>query len=208
MQILPPQSEGQVGLRQTCQSPDNTPRESLADESHSPDRELSSAAGGAAVTRPITQGGYDAIQDEIDRLWSEERPMVVQEVSDAADLGDRSENAAYIYGKKRLRQIDSRMRYLSKKLAGARPVDLSQMPQHPVVKFGAVVTVEDEDGEEKVYRLVDREESDPGGGRISVQSPVGTALLGKEPGDVVTVRVGERVIELEITGLRYGGGEP
>jgi transcription elongation factor GreB len=156
----------------------------------------------------MTLAGYNAIQEEIDRLWSEERPMVVQEVSDAADLGDRSENAAYIYGKKRLRQIDSRMRYLDKKLAGARPVDLSQMPQHLVVKFGAVVTVEDEDGEEKVYRLVDADESEPGRGRISVQAPVGSALLGKEVGDVVTVRVGERVIELEITGLRYGGGEP
>jgi transcription elongation factor GreB len=156
----------------------------------------------------MTLAGYTAIQEEIDRLWREERPMVVQEVSDAADLGDRSENAAYIYGKKRLRQIDSRMRYLNKKLAGARPVDLGQMPQHPIVKFGAVVTVEDEDGEEKVYRLVDKDESEPGRGRISVQSPVGRALLGKEVGDVVSVRVGDRAIELEITGLRYGGGDP
>ena len=134
--------------------------------------------------------------------------MVVQEVSDAADLGDRSENAAYIYGKKRLRQIDSRIRYLSAKLDSVVPVDLAQMLQHTTVKFGAVVTVEDEDGVEKVYRLVDKEESEPKRGRISVQSPVGRALLGREEGDVVTVRIAERVVELEITALRYGAGEP
>jgi transcription elongation GreA/GreB family factor len=87
-------------------------------------------------------------------------------------------------------------------------VDLAQMIQHDVVKFGALVTVENEDGEEKVYRLVDREESDPKSGRISVQSPVGKALLGKHEGDVVTVRIAERVVELEITALSYGAGDP
>jgi len=156
----------------------------------------------------MTLAGYQAIESEIERLWHEERPVVVQEVSDAADLGDRSENAAYIYGKKRLRQIDSRIRYLSAKLDSVVPVDLAQMLQHTTVKFGAVVTVEDEDGVEKVYRLVDKEESEPKRGRISVQSPVGRALLGREEGDVVTVRIAERVVELEITALRYGAGEP
>ena len=160
------------------------------------------------MTRPMTLAGYQAIESEIERLWHEERPVVVQEVSDAADLGDRSENAAYIYGKKRLRQIDSRIRYLSAKLDSVVPVDLAQMLQHTTVKFGAVVTVEDEDGVEKVYRLVDKEESEPKRGRISVQSPVGRALLGREEGDVVTVRIAERVVELEITALRYGAGEP
>ncbi len=160
------------------------------------------------MSRPMTLQGYNAIQQEIGRLWSEERPVVVQEVSDAADLGDRSENAAYIYGKKRLRQIDSRMRHLKKKIDGVVPVDVAQIIDRPTVKFGAVVTLQDEDGEEKVYRLVDKEESDPKCGRISVQSPVGRALLGKEIDDVVSVRVGDRVMELEITGLRYGGGDP
>jgi len=160
------------------------------------------------MSRPMTLQGYTAIQDEIDRLWSKERPEVVQEVSDAADLGDRSENAAYIYGKKRLRQIDSRIRYLSRKIDAVVPVDLSQMIQHEIVKFGAVVTVEDQDGQEKTYRLVDKEESDTKGGRISVQCPVGRALLGKEVGDEVRVRIGDRLVELEITELRYGAGEP
>ena len=156
----------------------------------------------------MTLQGYQAIEAELDRLWKEERPMVVKEVSDAADLGDRSENAAYIYGKKRLRHIDSRIRYLRKKIDQVVPVELATMISHPTVRFGAVVTVENEDGEEKVWRLVDKEESDPKCGRISVQSPVGRALLGKEIDDVVSVRVGDRVMELEITGLRYGGGAP
>ena len=156
----------------------------------------------------MTLAGYRAIEAEIHRLWHEERPVVVQEVSDAADLGDRSENAAYIYGKKRLRQIDSRIRYLSGKLDSVVPVDLSQMLQHAVVKFGAVVTIEDQDGVEKLYRLVDKEESEPKRGRISVQSPVGNALLGKAVGDVVTVRIAERVVEIEVTALRYGTGDP
>ncbi len=156
----------------------------------------------------MTLQGYTAIQEEIDRLWSEERPEVVQEVSDAADLGDRSENAAYIYGKKRLRQIDSRIRYLSRKIDEVVPVDLSQMIDHDTIKFGAVVTVEDQGGEAKTYRLVDKEESEPKCGRISVQSPVGRALLGKEVGDEARVRIGDRLVELEITALRYGAGEP
>jgi len=134
--------------------------------------------------------------------------MVVKEVSAAAELGDRSENAAYIYGKKRLRHIDSRMRYLSKKIDECIPVELALMVDFPKVRFGAVVTVEDEDGNEKTYRLVDKDESEPNLGRISIQSPVGRALEGKEVGDVAVVRIADRVVELEITGLRYGAGEP
>tara|TARA_Y100001968_G_scaffold311797_1_gene334262 strand:- start:2 stop:472 length:471 start_codon:yes stop_codon:yes gene_type:complete len=156
----------------------------------------------------MTLAGYTAIEQEIERLWHEDRPVVVKEVSDAADLGDRSENAAYIYGKKRLRQIDGRIRYLRRKIDGVRPVDLSQMIQHQRIKFGARVRLEDEEGVEKHYRLVDKEESDPARGRISVQSPVGRALLGQTEGDVVTVRIGERVMELEVLEISYGAGDP
>jgi transcription elongation factor GreB len=156
----------------------------------------------------MTLAGYKAIQAEIERLWTEERPMVVKEVSAAAEMGDRSENAAYIYGKKRLRYIDSRMRHLSKKIDTAVPVELAKMMDFPKVRFGALVTVEDEDGVEKTYRLVDKEESEPKRGRISVQSPVGSALQGKEVGDVAVVRIADKVVKLEITGLRYGAGEP
>ena len=156
----------------------------------------------------MTQEGYDSIQAEIDRLWSEERPVVVAEVSAAAELGDRSENAAYIYGKKRLRHIDSRIRYLRKKIDDVTPVRLADMVDFPRVRFGARVTVEDENGEERVYRLVDKEESEPKRGRISVQSPVGRSLSGKEVGDVVEVKLGDRTVEFEITDLFYGAGEP
>ena len=160
------------------------------------------------MSRPLTLEGLRAIETEIERLWHEERPMVVREVSEAAELGDRSENAAYIYGKKRLRAIDSRLRYLKRKIDGVFPVNVDEQISHDTVKFGAVVTVEDEDGVEKVYRLVDKEESEPKRGRISVQSPVGRALLGKGVGDDVTIRLEDRSIELEVVDLRYGGGDP
>lgn len=158
--------------------------------------------------RPMTTEGYKVITDEIDRLWSEERPMVVREVSAAAELGDRSENAAYIYGKKRLRNIDSRMRYLKKKIADVRAVDLTEIIPVDIIKFGAVVVVEKEDGETRTWRLVDKEESDPKIGRISMQSPVGQALQGKEAGDVIVIKVPGGTVEYEILEVRYGADGP
>jgi len=160
------------------------------------------------MRRYMTREGYDSIQAEIDKLWGETRPFVVQQVQDAAALGDRSENAEYIYGKKRLRQIDSRLRYLTRKIDGVTVVDVDKQKQVDDIRFGAVVRVEDEDGEEKVYRLVDREESDPKRGRISVQSPIGSALLGREAGDIVEVKRPQGVTEFEILEVRYGGGKP
>ncbi len=156
----------------------------------------------------MTREGYDAINAEIDHLWSVERPAMVIQVADAAALGDRSENAEYIYGKKRLAQIDSRMRYLSRKIADVTVVDLDRIPEHDDVRFGAVVTVEDEEGETHTWRLVDREESDPARSRISVQSPVGRALMGRCVGDVVEVRLPAGPVEYEVVSLRYGGGDP
>ena len=129
------------------------------------------------MARYMTREGYDAILKEMDQLWSYERPVVVQQVSEAAAHGDRSENAEYIYGKKRLRQIDSRMGYLSRKVKDVSVVDLDQQEPADHVLFGALVRVEDEDGEQKQWRLVDKDESDPKRGRISTQSPIGTALL-------------------------------
>jgi transcription elongation factor GreB len=158
--------------------------------------------------RSITKEGYLNIQKEIAYLWHEERPYMVNQVADAAALGDRSENAEYIYGKKRLRQIDSRLRYLRRKISEVNVVDLDQQLPTDHIRFGAVVTVEDEDGEEKTWRLVDKEESDPKGGRISVQSPIGRALLGREVGDAVEVRSPRGLIEFEVLAIRYGGGPP
>ena len=160
------------------------------------------------MSRYLTQQGFEEISAEIECLWREERPDVVRQVTAAAELGDRSENAAYIYGKKRLRAIDSRLRYLRKKIEGVTVVNAADQVQLPTVQFGAVVTVEDDDGVEFVWRLVDKDESDPGRNRISVQSPVGRALLGKEVGDYVEVALPRGKVGYELTGLRYGPGEP
>jgi transcription elongation factor GreB len=160
------------------------------------------------MSRPMTREGYNAIQAEIERLWHIERPDVVAQVSAAAELGDRSENAEYIYGKKRLREIDSRMRYLRGKISDVQVVDLEKQPTFPDVRFGAQLVVEDEEGEEKTWRLVDKEESDPARGRISVQSPIGRALLGKRAGDAVEITLPKGKVAYEILSVRYGAGEP
>ena len=159
------------------------------------------------MARYMTRQGYDAILAELEKLWTVERPYVVQQVSDAAALGDRSENAEYIYGKKRLRQIDSRMHYLKGKVEGITVVDLDK--QNPVgyVQFGAVVRIENENGDERVVRLVDKDESNPKAGRISVQSPIGSALMGRREGDLVEVRLPAGLAEYEILEIRYGDGD-
>lgn len=160
------------------------------------------------MPRYLTKDGYDAITAEMEYLWKTERPRVVTEVFHAAEMGDRSENAAYIYGKKRLRVIDSRLRYLRRKVEGVIVVDLAEQPQFDTIKFGAIVELEDDDGETRIYRLVDKDESDPKVGRISVQSPIGRALLGKEEGDYVTVKLPKGDLGLEIVSIRYGAGKP
>ncbi len=160
------------------------------------------------MPRLMTLEGYTAINEEIDDLWHVQRPAMVQSVADAAALGDRSENAEYIYGKKRLREIDSRIRYLTRKVDQVTVINLEHQKPVDHIQFGAVVTVEDEDGEEKTWRLVDKDESDPKRGRISVQSPVGQALMGKQEGDVVSVKLPRGTVEYEILALRYGAGDP
>ncbi len=134
-----------------------------------------------------------------------ERPKVVREVAEAAAQGDRSENAEYIYGKKRLREIDRRVRFLTKRLESAevvRPEDLGG----DVVRFGAEVVVADEQGQKKTYRLVGPDESDPASGKLSYQSPLGQALLKRRVGDVVIVRRPAGEIEMEIVSLSYESG--
>lgn len=127
------------------------------------------------------------MRDELHQLWVVERPRVTQEVSDAAAQGDRSENAEYIYGKRRLRQIDSRVRFLGKRLDSL--VVVSEPPSDPGrVFFGAWVTLEDEDGEESRYRIVGPDEFDVSAGKISMDGPVARALMGKREGDEVLVK--------------------
>jgi transcription elongation factor GreB len=156
----------------------------------------------AARSRHITLEGAKKLRAELDQLWTVERPRVTQEVADAAAQGDRSENAEYIYGKRRLREIDRRVRFLSKRLDEVTVVN--EPPSDPErVFFGAYVTVEDTDGERRRYRIVGGDESDVDRGWISIDSPVARACLGKREDDVVTVRAPKGEIEYTIIAVAY-----
>jgi transcription elongation factor GreB len=151
----------------------------------------------------ITPEGARKLSEELVRLRTVERPRTVQEVADAAAQGDRSENAEYIYGKKRLREIDRRLNYLAKRLDNAVVVDPTTQRGDKVF-FGAKVDVEDENGVRNTFVIVGEDETDSNVGRISWRSPVGRALLGKRPGDVVLVRRPAGEVEIEILAVRYG----
>ena len=154
------------------------------------------------LSRHITPEGAKKLRAELDQLWSVERPRVTQEVADAAAQGDRSENAEYIYGKRRLREIDRRVRFLSKRLEEITIV--GEPPSDPArVFFSAYVTVEDEDGAERTYRIVGADESDLERGAISIDSPVARACLGKREDDAITVRAPRGEIEYTIIAVRY-----
>ncbi len=137
--------------------------------------------------RYITPEGARALRKELDYLWRVQRPQVTQAVREAAAQGDRSENAEYIYGKKQLREIDRRVRYLQKRLDVLKIVDSSEH-RDTRVYFGAWVSVEDEAGAQQTYRLVGPDEIDLASGLISVESPMARALLGKTEGDEVIVQ--------------------
>jgi len=150
----------------------------------------------------ITPDGAKKLRAELDQLWTKERPRVTQEVADAAAQGDRSENAEYIYGKRRLREIDRRVRFLSKRLDDVTIVN--EPPSDPSrCFFGAYATLEDEDGEVVTYRIVGPDESDVDKGWISMEAPVAKALLGKREGDDVTVRRPKGDITYTIVTVRY-----
>jgi transcription elongation factor GreB len=150
----------------------------------------------------ITPDGARRLSEELGRLRSVERPRTVQEVADAAAQGDRSENAEYIYVKKKLREIDRRMRYLTKRLESAVVVD-PKSQKGDKIYFGATVDVVDEEDRRAVYRIVGEDETDSKTGAISWRSPVGHALLGKRVGDVVVVQRPAGAIELEIVNFSY-----
>lgn len=149
----------------------------------------------------LTRRGAEKIATELRHLLSSERPKVVREVAEAAAQGDRSENAEYIYGKKRLREIDRRIRYLQKRLDSVEVVEEPRDPGR--VFFGARVEVADEDGEQRVYELVGPDEADPREGRVSFLAPLGRALMGRALGDVVTVTRPAGDLELEILSISY-----
>jgi transcription elongation factor GreB len=150
----------------------------------------------------ITPEGARILRDELGYLLKVERPRVTQAVSDAAAEGDRSENAEYIYGKKRLREIDRRLRFLIKRLDALTVVE-HQPARQGKVFFGAWVRLENEDGDEVEYRIVGPDEFDVGKGFISMDSPVGRALLGRQEGDEVVVRRPAGSVTFTILEVRY-----
>lgn len=154
------------------------------------------------MKRPITPAGWQRYNEELQNLWHAERPKIVQEVSDAAALGDRSENAEYIYGKKKLREIDRRIRFLSELMDKLEIVEPKAMKSDRV-RFGATVSVENEDGEKKRYQIVGEDEVDAKHGKISNKSPLGKALMNKKVGDIVVVQRPAGDLEVEVVEVVY-----
>ena len=151
----------------------------------------------------ITVEGHKKLSEELDRLLRVERPKVVKGVADAAAEGDRSENAEYIYGKKKLREIDKRIEYITKRLDVLSVV--TDVPPEGTRKvfFGAWVELEDDEGKRITYRIVGADESDAERGFISIASPVARALLGKQVGDEVSVRRPKGEVSFAIQSVRY-----
>ena len=150
----------------------------------------------------VTAQGQLILKAELHQLWKVERPVVTQSVTEAAAQGDRSENAEYIYGKKRLREIDHRVRYLSKRLEAFTVV--SQPPSNQSrVYFGAYIKLENNDGAVNQYRIVGPDELDPRKGYISIDGPLARALLGKEVDDEVEIESPAGTSSYVILGIRY-----
>jgi transcription elongation factor GreB len=151
----------------------------------------------------ITPAGFAALRGEYERLFAAERPALVETIAWAAGNGDRSENGDYIYGRKRLREIDRRLGWLSKRMKAARVVDPAAAPDRSRVFFGATVTIVDEDDQERTLVLVGDDEADAGAGRIGWNAPLARALRGAAVGDVrrVTLPAGER--EYEVIAIAY-----
>ncbi|MDH7974113.1 transcription elongation factor GreB [Sphingomonas sp. AR_OL41] len=151
----------------------------------------------------ITPAGYSALSAEYAVLLGEERPKLVEVISWAAGNGDRSENGDYIYGRKRLREIDRRLGFLSRRMKAAQVIDPAAQPDRSRIWFGATVTIADEDDNERVLTLIGDDETDAGAGRIGWSAPLARALRGAAIGDVrrVALPVGER--EYEVLSISY-----
>ena len=151
----------------------------------------------------ITPDGYRRLREEYEALFAVERPKLVETISWAAGNGDRSENGDYIYGRKRLREIDRRLGWLARRMKDAKVIDPAAQPERGKVFFGATVTVADEEDNRRTLTLVGEDETDAAAGRIAWTSPIGRAIRGAGIGDLrrVTLPGGER--ELEIVAIRY-----
>lgn len=168
------------------------------------DRRASAAAASApaAVKNYMTPAGYLRLKSELKHLVEVERPEVTRTVTWAASNGDRSENGDYIYGKRRLREIDRRIRHLMKGLDTVEVVD-NEGQSHEQVFFGATVTIADAAGNERTVSIVGKDEVDPARGRVSWVSPIARALIKAREGDVVNLRAPVGVEQIEIVEIRY-----
>jgi transcription elongation factor GreB len=155
--------------------------------------------------RFITPQGFARIRAEYEELFGVERPKVVEVVSWAASLGDRSENADYLYGKKRLREIDRRLSHLAKVMKSAKVVDPARQEQRDAVRFGATVDLADENDERRTLTLVGEDEADASNGRISWAAPIARALVGAKVGDERIVRLPAGEKSYEILAISYPG---
>jgi transcription elongation factor GreA len=152
---------------------------------------------------PITKKGYEALKAELDRLRKIERPKVIEAIAEARSHGDLSENAEYEAAKERQGFIESRIKELEGKLADARIVETANLSSETVVFGATVVLLEVQAQQQKQYTLVGQDEADLKNGRISVQSPVGRALIGRRVGDLVEVTTPAKVVEYEIQDIRF-----
>lgn len=151
----------------------------------------------------ITPAGFRRLQDELDQLWKFERPALVQTITWAASNGDRSENGDYIYGKKRLREIDKRIRFLAKRLESSEVVDPALRVECDQIFFGATVTVCGLDGENRTFSIVGVDEANPACGLVSWVSPLARALLKAREDDTVILRLPTGVDELLVVEVSY-----
>jgi len=153
--------------------------------------------------RYITPEGLARIRAEYEQLFGTERPKIVETVSWAASLGDRSENADYIYGKRRLREIDRRLSYLAKIMKQAKVVDPAQQPTRDQVRFGAMVELADDDDNRRVLTIVGDDEADASAGTIGWNAPLARALIGARVGDERIVRLPAGEKSYEVVAIRY-----
>ena len=153
--------------------------------------------------RFITPEGLARIRAEYDELFGIERPKIVETVSWAASLGDRSENADYIYGKRRLREIDRRLGYLAKVMKQSKVVDPATQPTRDQVRFGATVELTDEDDQRRTVTIVGDDEANASAGRIGWSAPIARSLIGARVGDERTVRLPAGEKSYDVVEIRY-----
>jgi transcription elongation factor GreB len=156
-------------------------------------------------TNYITPAGFAALRQRYDSLFGVERPALVEVISWAAGNGDRSENGDYIYGRKKLREIDRELSHLARRMKSAKIIDPAKQSDRTRVYFGATVTIVDEDDVERTVTLVGEDEADASGGRISWRSPLANALKGAAVGDIRRVTLPGGVREQEVVAIRYPG---